>query len=229
MHVANGRWYKHYSQKINFMNNEHELLERFSSGLITLALELPLENQKKLIEFIKLLFKWNQHYNLTGIKNLSKMIGYHLLDSLAVAPFIAGKSIADVGTGAGFPGIPLAVYYPDKKFTLIEPIGKKNRFLIQACNQLGIKNVEIIPNRAEELQACSYIFDCILSRALGSLSHFITITSSLSSKNTRWIAMKGLIETTELEEINGKNLHYQIINLQIPEVESERNLIIVEK
>src|SRR3990167_3568140 len=114
------------------------------NGLEKLQLPLPLHAQAILLEYLHLLQKWNKTYNLTAITDFDQMIAYHLLDSLSIAPYITGDRIVDVGSGAGLPGIPLAVYFPKKQFTLIDSVGKKTRFMAQAARDLGLKNVQVV-------------------------------------------------------------------------------------
>ena len=140
----------------------------FSSGLQKLNLNLPPAQQQKLLDFLEFLKKWSGHYNLTAITDTQKMITRHLLDSLSIAPYITGNNILDAGSGAGFPGIPLAVYFPQKQFTLLDGNGKKTRFLIQAKAEFQLSNITVINARMETWQS-PRPFDTIVVRAVGSI------------------------------------------------------------
>ena len=123
-------------------------IEKLQRGIQTLQLNMPALQQERLLDFLLLLQKWNKSYNLTAITEMDEMITHHALDSLAVVPYLSGDRIIDIGTGAGFPGIPLALYFPDKKFTLLDSNGKKTRFLVQAKAALAIDNIEVVHARA---------------------------------------------------------------------------------
>ena len=154
------------------------------SGLSQLQLTVSTEKQTQLLVYLQLLQKWNKTYNLTAITDFEKMISYHLLDSLSVVPYLTGKNIVDVGSGAGLPGIPLAIYFPDKKFTLIDSIGKKTRFMTQAVRELGLANVQIFNGRAEEYQT-PHCFDTMIARAVASVDVLIAISKRLLGKKDK--------------------------------------------
>ena len=165
----------------------------------TMELCLPTTNQQinLFLDYLEILKKWNEAYNLTAIRNPEDMVAMHLLDSLSIAPFIKGKNILDVGTGAGLPGIPLAILYPERRFTLLDSNGKKIRFLFQAKNQLGLENVNEIQGRAEKHQTEAR-FNAITSRAFSDLSDMIEKTKHLLEKGGRFYAMKGQLPDQEL-------------------------------
>src|SRR5437879_4071655 len=137
---------------------------KLKTGLSEMNLIMTDEQLSQLLVYLQLLQKWNKTYNLTAITDFDKMITHHLLDSLSVSPYITGDNIVDVGSGAGLPGIPLAIYFPDKKFTLIESVGKKTRFISNAVRELGLKNVDVVNVRAEEYQTPN-VFDTMIARA----------------------------------------------------------------
>ena len=152
------------------------------------------------------------------------MLPLHLLDSLSIIPFVQGEDILDVGTGPGLPGIPLAIFYPERKFTLMDSNGKKTRFLFQVKNELGLNNVAEIQSRVEAYQP-EQSFDAITSRAFTSLSDMVEKTSHLLKKNGRFYAMKGQYPHQELREMPK---HYNVVAshpLQVPSVNGERHLI----
>ena len=196
------------------MTNKNEKLQ---SGLTEMNLQLPAESQSKLINYLHLLQKWNKAYNLTAITDFDKMISYHLLDSLSVAPYLTGNNIVDVGSGAGLPGIPLAVYFPEKSFTLIDSIGKKTRFITQAVRELGLKNVQVLHMRAEECQS-QHGFDTMIARAVASIDDLITISRHLLTENGQLLMMKS--DSSEVSD------YYRVVTLNVPGVDSPRSLII---
>lgn len=200
-----------------------KISELFASGLQALNLSLDSVSQEKLLHFLLFLKKWNGHYNLTAITELEKMIAYHLLDSLSIAPFITGQSILDVGSGAGFPGIPLAIYFPEKRWTLLDSNGKKARFLIQATAELQLKNVDVIHDRVEKWPS-SQKFDVILARAMGSVKDIMAQTRQHLQPGGQWLLMKGDYQHEELETLKPPPL---IHTLSIPGITAPRNLIAI--
>lgn len=179
------------------------------------------------LDYLEILKKWNETYNLTAIRNAEDMVAMHLLDSLSIAPFIKGKNILDVGTGAGLPGIPLAILYPERRFTLLDSTGKKIRFLFQAKNQLGLENVNEIQGRVEKYQTTAP-FSAITSRAFSDLGDMIEKTKHLLDKGGRFYAMKGQLPDQELSMLPK---HYKVIashQLVVPGVSSKRHLIEIE-
>jgi 16S rRNA (guanine527-N7)-methyltransferase len=194
------------------------------SGAEAQSINLTDEQITLLLNYLQLLHKWNKAYNLTAIRNPEQMLPLHLLDSLSIIPFVQGEDILDVGTGPGLPGIPLAIFYPERKFTLMDSNGKKTRFLFQVKNELGLNNVAEIQSRVEAYQP-EQSFDAITSRAFTSLSDMVEKTSHLLKKNGRFYAMKGQYPHQELRELPK---HYNVVAshpLQVPSVNGERHLI----
>lgn len=205
-------------------NEDHKRLSnQLELGLKELGLSLSCHQQQQLILLVQLLSKWNRHFNLTAISEAEKMVSHHILDSLSVVPYIFGSKILDFGSGAGFPGLPLACYFPQKHFVLVESVGKKARFIMQAVAELQIKNVEVIANRIEKVSPALYQFDCIVSRAVCTLEKFITLTQTLSHDQTRWLAMKGELTAQELDEMT---LPHECIQLNVPGISSKRQVVI---
>jgi 16S rRNA (guanine527-N7)-methyltransferase len=190
------------------------------SGLLQLNLLASREQQSKLLMYLQLLQKWNKTYNLTAITDFEKMISYHLLDSLSVAPYVTGKNIVDVGSGAGLPGIPLAIYFPDKKFTLIDSVGKKTRFITQAVRELALQNVQVFNGRAEEYQT-PHSFDTMIARAVASADVLIEISKQLLEKNGELLMMKSDASQEKIVQT------HRVIELVVPNVNTHRSLIIV--
>ncbi|MCX7084795.1 MAG: 16S rRNA (guanine(527)-N(7))-methyltransferase RsmG [Methylococcales bacterium] len=189
------------------------------------ALNISLEEHKiaQLLAFVQLLEKWNKAYNLTAIRNKEAMIGLHLLDSLAVAPYIQGPRIIDIGTGAGLPGIPLAIYYPEMQFTLLDSNAKKTRFVQQAILELGLKNISVCHTRVEQYQP-EQNFDTVITRAFASLPDILQLTTRLLSDSGILLAMKG--QATDVPEI--ENAQTTIIPIQVPDVDAERCLVKIQ-
>jgi 16S rRNA (guanine527-N7)-methyltransferase len=167
-----------------------QLRERLTSGCAELGLALPPESIDRLLDYIALLDKWNQAYNLTAVRDPGEMVTRHLLDSLAVAPHLTGQRIIDVGTGAGLPGIPLAILFPERQFVLLDSNGKKTRFLVQAKASLGLDNVTVIHSRVEEYRP-EEPFDTVIARAFAALTDILSLCRHLVAKEGAVLAMKG--------------------------------------
>ena len=191
------------------------------SGLNTLNLPHNTEQIEQLLAFIRLIAKWNKAYNLTAVRNNEDMARLHILDSLAILPHIEGKRVIDIGTGAGLPGIPLAIFLPEVEFVLLDSNAKKTRFVQQVILELKLKNVSVIHSRAEDYQP-ELGFDIITTRAFTNLADMVKMTAHLLSPNGVLLAMKGLIPEAELAEINAKTT---LIPIKVPEVEAERCLV----
>ena len=143
------------------------------------------------------------------------MVALQLLDSLLIADYLCGDEILDIGTGAGLPGIPLAIIFPEKQFTLLDSNGKKTRFITQFVNQTGLANVNVIQARVEQLDN-KKVFSCITSRAFASLAKIIKWSEHLLTPDGCWLAMKGQYPEDEITEISAKNLNIDSISLSIP-------------
>ncbi|MEH6617375.1 MAG: 16S rRNA (guanine(527)-N(7))-methyltransferase RsmG [Porticoccus sp.] len=203
-------------------SNDLELILR--EGLQRLSLALSDQQVSQLMDYLRLLEKWNGAYNLTSIRDPEQMLRLHLLDSLSIAPLVKGERIIDVGTGPGLPGIPLAITYPKRQFTLMDSNGKKTRFLFQVRTQLGLTNVMEIQSRVEEYQPAR-LFDGVTSRAFTSLKDMVEKCAHLIEENGRFYAMKGQYPAKELSALPK---HYNVVTshqLQVPGVDRERHLI----
>jgi len=206
------------------MVSPQELKSSLQSGLAALELSLNEIQQNQLLAYLSLLEKWNQAYNLSGIRDVSQMVNYHLLDSLAIASFIDGNIILDVGTGAGLPGIPLAISFPEKQFLLLDSNGKKTRFLFQVKTELGLDNVTIFHDRVENFH-CPRQIDIVLCRAFAAIGQFIEKTSHILSENTRLLVMKGQYPDEELTELPEAFEMTKSFELTIPGVDGSRHLL----
>lgn len=178
-----------------------------------------------LLHYLFLLNKWNIAYNLTAVRNLESMVTKHILDSLAVLPWIKGNRILDVGTGAGLPGIPLAMAQPEYQFVLLDSNGKKIRFLNEVKRQLNLDNIEIVQIRVENYHPAQG-FDTVTSRAFSSLEQMIHWTQHLIAKGGIWLAMKGRFPGTELSMIHQ---NYQVHEYTVEGIDGERCCVIIDK
>jgi 16S rRNA (guanine527-N7)-methyltransferase len=194
--------------------------ETLQLGLQQLDVKMSAEKQSQLLAYLQLLQKWNKTYNLTAITDFEKMISYHLLDSLAVSPYFTGENIVDVGSGAGLPGIPLAIYFPEKKFTLIDSIGKKTRFISHAVRELNLKNVQVFNGRAQEYPT-AHSFDTMIARAVASVDVLIEISKHLLGKNGQLLMMKSDPSQEKISQ------PHRIIELTVPNVDAHRSLIVI--
>jgi len=207
---------------IQLPKRQHELAD----GLKRLQITLGRQQQELLLEYLLLLAKWNKVFNLTAIRDPEEMVSRQLLDSLSILPWVRGARVLDVGTGAGLPGLPLAIACPDIHFTLLDSNGKKTRFVQQAVAQLGLDNVEVVNERIERFQDPRG-FEVITSRAFASLVDFFASTGHLLAPGGRWLAMKGLADK-EQDKLPG-DLRYQLHPLVIPGCEGERHLVEAER
>ncbi len=190
-------------------------------GLLQLGIKTTSFQRQQFVDFLSLLQKWKKTYNLTAIDSIDEMVVLHLFDSAAVAPHLQGEKILDVGTGAGLPGIPLAILFPEKQFYLLDSNQKKITFIQQVKLTLNINNIHPIKRRVEDYHPAQD-FDCIISRAFASIDKFSSCCEHLASENSRLIAMKGKISTHEIQSCGG-----DIINLEIPFLDQERCLVIL--
>lgn len=204
------------------------LKPQLETGLAELDLSLTDTQVNRLIQYLTLLQKWNKVYNLTAIRDPKEMLIKHLLDSLAVVPYMTGQRIIDVGTGGGLPGIPLAICFPDKTVDLLDSNSKKTRFLIQAKAELGLVNTQVIHDRVENYQP-KLGYDAVISRAFASMQDMLHWTGHLLSEKGVWWAMKGHQEFEDLTTLPGLVVLEETIPLKIPGLAAERMLIKVLK
>lgn len=210
------------------MNPVHDrrssLAAELTAGLDRLGLEPVAGRCERLLDFIELLLRWNRAYNLTAVTDPREMVTRHLLDSLAVAPWLTGQRILDLGSGAGLPAIPLAVWFPERDFHLLDSNGKKIRFLFQAKTALGLANVSVHQARVESFQDPAG-FDCITSRAFASLAEMIRVSAHLLAPGGCFLAMKGRLAPDELAGVVTPYTVASLIDLDIPGLNAERRLV----
>ena len=220
--------------------------QQLTAGIAALGLVLPEGAEPKLLAYLALLDKWNRVYNLTAVRDVERMVGHHLLDSLAVVPFFQGAAspplpqtgeganvmpktinVLDVGSGGGLPGIPLAIARPELQVTLIDSIAKKTAFLLQAKTDLGLANLNVVTGRVEDFRPASG-FDVIISRAFSDLKEFVTLTRHLLKPAGCWLAMKGLMPHEEIASLPDwvrVSANHAVL---VPGLEAGRHLIVLE-
>jgi 16S rRNA (guanine527-N7)-methyltransferase len=197
-----------------------------AAGVAEMGLDVSLEAQAKLLQYLSLLNKWNKVYNLTAVRDPLEMVTLHLLDSLSVLPYIQAKNLLDVGSGGGLPGIVLAICLPNLQVTTIDTVQKKAIFMRQVKGELGLSNLEVVHARVENYQPAEK-FEAIISRAFSEIALFIKLTQHLLVDNGQWLAMKGLEPTDELKNLALKPS--KIIPLKVAGLDAERHLVIFEK
>lgn len=195
-----------------------------SRGTATLGLPLSNGQQSQLLDYLALLCKWNQAYNLTAVRDPAAMVTRHLLDSLAVAPWLRGSYCIDVGTGAGLPGVPLAIVYPDREFHLLDSNGKKTRFLFQVQTALSLPNITIHHARAKDFKP-SRLFDAVLCRAFASLADMTSATRHLLQPDGVFLAMKGACPDDEIEAVAADCRLRGVHPLRVPGLDEQRHLV----
>jgi 16S rRNA (guanine527-N7)-methyltransferase len=205
------------------MNTEAQL----SQGLAELNLALPAEAKTRLLQYLALLSKWNRTYSLTAIREPSRLVSHHLLDSLAVLPFINGDSLVDVGSGAGLPGIPLAVARPDWHVVLLDSNHKKGAFLRQAVMELKLGHTQVVIERAERWEPIQD-FDVVISRAFSDLPSFVQTARHLCRPGTMLAAMKGVYPDEELAQLGPDARVRKVVALQVPGLRAARHLVLLQ-
>ena len=193
------------------------------------ALGLPAALATPLLAYLALLARWNATYNLTAIRDPRDMVAKHLLDSLAMQPFVRGlRTLADLGTGPGLPGIPLAIATPGLQVTLVESNGKKARFLREAVRQLGLGNVQVAESRIEAFRPGTH-FDAITARALATLPLILELGGHLPGPAGRLLAMKGVVPDEEIATLPAGWRLAAVHPLRVPGLDAERHLVEVAR
>ncbi|WP_020405471.1 16S rRNA (guanine(527)-N(7))-methyltransferase RsmG [Hahella ganghwensis] len=206
--------------------------QQLSSGIVDLGIELGEPQQSLLLDYLELLNKWNKAYNLTAVRDPELHVSRHLLDSLAVLPYIKGKGLRflDVGTGPGIPGMILAIALPDTQWVLLDSNGKKTRFLTQCKMTLGLNNVEVAQSRIEEYQPdLAHTFDGITSRAFATLADMVNGCEKLFGAETLAYALKGVNPVDEIEALPAQYRVLENHRLNVPACDAERHLLILGK
>jgi len=198
------------------------------TGAAELGLALDASQVERLLALLDLVVEWNQKFNLTAITEPVAMVQKHLLDSLTVQRWVAGPFVTDVGTGAGFPGLPLAVVNPALRFTLIDSTAKKIRFVEHAAQTLGLTNVTAVCSRAEAWKPQQRSLT-VVSRALSSVGDFVRNAGHLVAHSGRLLAMKGKDPIAELDDLPPGWIARSIERLRVPGLADERHLVIIER
>lgn len=208
------------------MADRDPLRQRLGAGLAALQLELDENVVERLLDYVDLLARWNATYNLSAVRDPAEMVTRHLLDSLSVLPHVAGASLADLGTGAGLPGIPLAIATPARAVTLVDSNGKKTRFLRAAVRELGLDNVRVVEARVEQAEG---VYDCITARAFASLADMLGWGGHLLAAHGTWLALKGRYPQDELAALPPGFGVERILPLQVPGLDAERHVVVIKR
>ena len=207
--------------------SEHAVLtEQIRGGALQMGLDLPPGRAQTLADYLVLLDKWNRISNLTAVRDPEQMVCRHVLDSLSVLPFLHGHRVLDIGTGAGLPGIPLAVACPEREFVLLDSNSKKIRFVTHAISALNLANIHALAERVEKLQDPQR-FDTLISRALGSIADMLAVAGHLCAPGGRFLAMKGVYPQEELAAIPAPYQVLAVEELRVPGVEGRRHAVII--
>lgn len=200
--------------------------EQLEQGLRILGIDLPAGAQRGLLDYAALLAKWNRTYQLTALRDPSLAVSHHLLDSLAVLPFVGGESLLDVGSGGGMPGIPLAIARPELRVVLVDSNSKKAAFLQQVAIELGLANIAVHCGRVEAYRSPAG-FAVITARAFSDLAGLVKVSSQLLSAGGRWLAMKGVYPDDELALLPHEVAVDAVHRLAVPGVVGERHLVVI--
>jgi 16S rRNA (guanine527-N7)-methyltransferase len=203
------------------------LINQIQQGCVDLGLALSQQQQEKLCAYVELLDKWNKVYNLSSVRDPSEMVSRHLLDSLAILPYLKGRSLLDVGSGGGLPGIPIAIARPDLEVTLLDSNSKKTRFLQQVKAELTLNNVTVVHARIEH--ATLPVFDIVTARAFSTISDIIDLTGRHCDDAGKLLLMKGVYPSEELGSV-GNGFELASVNmLSVPGFDGQRHLVELTK
>lgn len=205
----------------------NNVLNKLAHLLAEAGILLSDRQQQQLVAYVELLNKWNKAYNLTSVRDPNEMLVRHILDSIIVAPHLEGHRFIDVGTGPGLPGIPLAIVLPEARFTLLDSLGKRIRFLRQVQHELKLENVTPVQSRVEDFTP-ELLFDGVISRAFASLTDMVTWCHHLPAKTGQFYALKGMLPEDEIAQLPGHFSVENIIKLQVPQLDGERHLVTIK-
>jgi len=206
------------------MTARADLHRQLEQGVAALGLTLPPTALERLLDYQALLERWNSAYNLTAIRDPAEMVTRHLLDSLAILPFVEGETLVDLGTGPGLPGIPLAIAAPGRQVLLVDSNGKKVRFLREAIRALRLDGVRALQSRVEQVEGQ---FDCVTARAFASLADMLGWGGHLLAPQGAWLAMKGKAPDDELPGVPPGFEVRGVHALAVPGLEAERRLVVL--
>lgn len=207
-----------------------DLTRLLQEGLQALALNLSADTQMRLLAYVRLLVKWNAVYNLTAVRDPVDMMSKHVFDSLSIIPYLQDGRLLDVGTGAGLPGLLLALVCPQRQCVLLDSNAKKIRFVQQALLELKIPNAQAVCRRVDTFTVSEQeTFGVIIARAFSSVREFYSGTRHLATVNTHWLAMKGLYPHDELFDLQDLPVTVQTIPLQVPYLHAKRHLVLLKQ
>lgn len=201
------------------------LQAKLEAGLLEARLNLPENVRQKLLDYLALIQKWNKVHNLTSVRDPEEMVTLHLLDSLSVLPHIKSGRLLDVGSGAGLPGIPLALCLPDLQVRVMDSSHKKASFMRQVKAELNIPNLEVLCGRVEDYQP-EQLFDIVISRAFSDLNQFVMLTKHLCKVDGQWLAMKGVHPYDELAKLD--IVPAKVVSLKVPGLQAQRHLVFLK-
>ena len=205
------------------------MLERqLAQGIEQMGLSVTVAQQALLMDYLRLMEKWNKAINLTAVRDPAEMVTKHLLDSLSILPYVQAERCIDVGSGGGLPGIPLAIVRPDLAVTLLDSNGKKSRFQFQAATALKLSNITVVNKRVEQFQP-EQLFDQIISRAFSSIEDMVHWTEHLGAEKAQWLAMKGVYPEAELAALPASLTCSAVHHLAVPGSDGERHLVVLER
>jgi 16S rRNA (guanine527-N7)-methyltransferase len=203
-------------------------LRALLAGAAQLGVPLGARQGEQLQRLLDELQQWSGAYNLTALEDRDAMLTLHLLDSLSASPFLQGADIADIGTGAGFPGLPLAIAHPERRFTLIDSTAKKIRFVAHAARNLGLANVQPLQARFEAPPSALH-FDTVIARAVAALPELVRDAAALCGPDTRIVAMKGRLPTAELAALPTGWRAEKTAAVKVPGLDAERHVIVLTR
>jgi len=200
--------------------------QRIMDGLDALDISYGEEAVNNLVEYLALLQEWNKTHNLTAVDDLDEMLSVHIFDSASLRPYIKGPTLLDVGSGAGLPGMIIAILSPALDVTSVESRNKKAQFQMFAANKLKLKNFTVENARIEDFQAVEK-FANITARAFSNIENLVEGSKHAIAHNGRWLAMKGTVPKEELKAIKKMNLKYDTYALKVPDLDAQRNLVVI--
>lgn len=208
--------------------NTISIKEKIDAGLREMDIAHEEQAVDRLVEYLELLQEWNKTHNLTSVDDLDEMVSVHILDSASVLQYVKGSRLLDVGSGAGLPGMVLAILAPTLSVTSVESRSKKAQFQKFAANKLGLENFKVEHIRVEEYQPAEK-FDTLTARAFSSINDFVSLSAHLILAGGQWLAMKGLYPEEQLKEINTKKVEVkEVYTLSVPELEAQRHLVVLQ-
>lgn len=203
------------------------LKQTLMQGLTQLNLACSPQILESLLDYGALLQRWNRAYNLTAVRDSYDILVKHILDSLSIAPYLTGKTVLDIGTGAGLPGVPLALLQSERQFVLLDSNNKKLQFIVHSIQKLAIQNICLVQARVETFQP-GYCFDNLMTRAFGSLHCSVTQAHHLADQRSQFLMMKGCYPEKELAELPAHLYTVLVHTLQVPGLSAQRHLVIVQ-